>query len=49
MARIPACESKIRSMLWGMILGIIGMVLATPVTATVKILSERLERTRPIA
>jgi len=36
-------------MLWGMIWGIVGMVLATPVTAAIKILLERFERTRPIA
>ena len=36
-------------MLWGMMWGIIGMILATPVTAAIKILLERFDRTRPVA
>jgi AI-2 transport protein TqsA len=36
-------------MLWGMIWGIVGMILATPVTAAIKILLERFDRTRPVA
>ncbi len=36
-------------MIWGMLWGIIGMILATPVTAAMKILFDRFERTRPIA
>jgi AI-2 transport protein TqsA len=36
-------------MIWGMVWGIIGMILATPVTAAMKILFDRFERTRPIA
>jgi AI-2 transport protein TqsA len=36
-------------MLWGMIWGITGMILATPVTAAIKILLERFDHTRPIA
>ncbi|MCH5376303.1 MAG: AI-2E family transporter [Planctomycetes bacterium] len=36
-------------MIWGMLWGIIGMILATPVTAAMKILLERFQRTRPIA
>lgn len=35
--------------LWGMLWGIEGMLLATPITAVVKILSEHLEQTRPLA
>jgi AI-2 transport protein TqsA len=34
-------------MIWGMLWGIIGMILATPVTAAMKILFDRFERTRP--
>ncbi len=36
-------------MLWGVIWGIIGMILATPITAAMKILFERFDHTRPIA
>jgi len=36
-------------MIWGMLWGIIGMILATPVTAAMKILFERFEYTRPVA
>jgi AI-2 transport protein TqsA len=36
-------------MIWGMLWGIIGMILATPVTAAMKILFDRFERTRPLA
>jgi len=36
-------------MLWGMIWGITGMILATPVTAAIKILLQRFDRTRPLA
>jgi AI-2 transport protein TqsA len=36
-------------MIWGMLWGIIGMILATPVTAAMKILLDRFDRTRPIA
>ncbi len=36
-------------MLWGMIWGITGMILATPVTAAIKILLERFDHTRPVA
>ncbi|UCE85336.1 MAG: AI-2E family transporter [Deltaproteobacteria bacterium] len=35
--------------LWGMIWGIVGMLLATPITAVMKILFERLDGTRPLA
>ena len=35
-------------MVWGMIWGIVGMLLATPITAVMKILFERLELTRPV-
>ena len=35
--------------LWGTIWGIVGMLLATPITAVMKILFERLEVTRPLA
>lgn len=35
--------------LWGMLWGIVGMLLATPITAVMKILFERLEITAPIA
>jgi AI-2 transport protein TqsA len=34
---------------WGMLWGIVGMLLATPITAVLKILFEKLETTRPIA
>ncbi len=34
---------------WGMLWGIVGMLLATPITAVLKILFERLEITRPLA
>jgi AI-2 transport protein TqsA len=36
-------------MLWGMIWGIVGMFLAVPITAAIKILLERFEQTKPIA
>lgn len=36
-------------MIWGTLWGIVGMLLATPITAMMKILLERGERTRPIA
>ncbi|TWU32213.1 AI-2E family transporter [Novipirellula artificiosorum] len=36
-------------MFWGMMWGIIGMFLATPVTAALKILLQRIESTKPIA
>jgi AI-2 transport protein TqsA len=36
-------------MIWGMLWGIIGMILATPIMAAMKILLERFDRTRPIA
>lgn len=35
--------------LWGMLWGIVGMFLAAPMTATLKIILERMEHTRPIA
>ncbi len=35
--------------LWGMLWGIAGMLLATPITAVMKILFERLDSTRPLA
>lgn len=35
--------------LWGMLWGIVGMLLATPITAVMKILLEKLEITRPVA
>lgn len=35
--------------LWGMLWGIVGMLLATPITAMLKILFEQLEPTRPAA
>jgi AI-2 transport protein TqsA len=35
--------------LWGMLWGIIGMLLATPITAVMKILFEKMEHTAPIA
>lgn len=34
---------------WGMLWGIVGMLLATPITAVMKILFERLEPTQPLA
>jgi AI-2 transport protein TqsA len=34
---------------WGMLWGIVGMLLATPITAVVKILLERFEGTRVLA
>ncbi|MFT4569682.1 MAG: AI-2 transport protein TqsA [Hyphomicrobiaceae bacterium] len=34
---------------WGMLWGIVGMLLATPITAVMKILFERLEHTKPLA
>jgi len=36
-------------MFWGMLWGIVGMFLATPITAGIKIVLERIEVTRPIA
>tara|TARA_R110002049_G_scaffold4601_5_gene32594 strand:- start:824749 stop:826251 length:1503 start_codon:yes stop_codon:yes gene_type:complete len=36
-------------MFWGMMWGIIGMFLATPITSALKILLQRIESTRPIA
>jgi AI-2 transport protein TqsA len=36
-------------MFWGMMWGIIGMFLATPITAALKIMLERIDQTRPIA
>lgn len=36
-------------MFWGMIWGILGMFLATPITAGIKIALERVERTKPLA
>lgn len=36
-------------MIWGVLWGIIGMILATPITAAMKILFDRFERTRPVA
>ena len=36
-------------MIWGTLWGIVGMLLATPITAVMKILLERSELTRPIA
>ena len=35
--------------LWGMLWGIVGMLLATPITAVLRILFEKLEITRPVA
>jgi AI-2 transport protein TqsA len=34
---------------WGMLWGVVGMLLATPITAVLKILFEKLETTRPLA
>jgi len=36
-------------MLWGALWGIVGMLLATPITAVMKMLFERMELTRPVA
>ena len=36
-------------MFWGMMWGVIGMFLATPITAALKILLQRIESTKPIA
>jgi len=36
-------------MFWGMLWGITGMFLATPITAAIKIVLERFESTRPVA
>ncbi|MEM1068072.1 MAG: AI-2E family transporter [Planctomycetota bacterium] len=36
-------------MFWGMMWGIIGMFLATPITAAVKIVLERIDQTKPLA
>ena len=36
-------------MFWGMIWGIVGMFLATPITAAMKILFSKFESTRPLA
>ena len=36
-------------MVWGSLWGIVGMLLATPITAVMKMLFERLELTRPVA
>ncbi|MBM4269915.1 MAG: AI-2E family transporter [Deltaproteobacteria bacterium] len=35
-------------MIWGAIWGVVGMLLAAPITAVLKILSERIEPTRPL-
>ncbi len=35
--------------IWGMLWGIVGMFLAAPMTATIKLILERMEHTRPIA
>lgn len=35
--------------LWGMLWGVVGMLLATPITAMCKLLFEQLEQTRPVA
>ena len=34
---------------WGVLWGVIGMLLAAPITATVRIILERIDQTRPIA
>ena len=34
---------------WGMLWGVVGMLLATPITAVLKIFLERFEGTRPLA
>ena len=36
-------------MVWGALWGIVGMLLATPITAVLRMLLERLEATRPVA
>lgn len=36
-------------MFWGVMWGVIGMFLATPITAAIRIVLERLEQTKPIA
>ena len=36
-------------MFWGMMWGVIGMFLATPITSAMKLMLERFETTRPIA
>jgi AI-2 transport protein TqsA len=36
-------------MIWGALWGIVGMLLATPITAVMKIMFEKMELTRPIA
>lgn len=36
-------------MVWGAIWGVVGMLLATPITAVLKILSEQSETTRPVS
>jgi len=36
-------------MFWGMMWGIVGMFLATPITAGIKIVLERIDATKPIA
>lgn len=36
-------------MLWGMLWGVVGMFLAVPITAAIKILLDRFEQTKPIA
>ena len=36
-------------MFWGMMWGVIGMFLATPITAALKILLQRIESTQAIA
>ncbi len=36
-------------MFWGMVWGVVGMFLATPITAGLKIVLERIEATRPLA
>ena len=36
-------------MVWGSLWGVVGMLLATPITAVMRMLLERLETTRPVA
>jgi AI-2 transport protein TqsA len=36
-------------MIWGTLWGLVGMLLATPITAVLKMLLERMELTRPLA
>jgi AI-2 transport protein TqsA len=36
-------------MFWGMMWGVIGMFLATPITAALKIMLQRIDQTRPVA